>query len=421
LIEIYHLRRLDGGYNQVVVIINEMRGVLLKNNFDQIASRRQTNSIKWTYYPEDTLPMWVADMDFPAPPAILDALHQAVSHGVLGYDVPTKALQETVTGRMEKLYGWHIDPSAVVAIPGLVSGFNAAANMLCEPGDGYLIQPPVYMPFNDLQQNHGFIRQEAPLPHAVETNKLRYLIDWESFKDGFNSKGSRTQMFLLCNPHNPTGQVYTRDELGHMAEICLEKNVVIVSDEIHSELLLSGSQHTPIASLSSEVASRTVTLIAPSKTFNVPGLFCGFAIIQDDELREKYKKVLERMTLHVSSLGLVAAQTAFSGECDHWLTELRIYLTANRDFILDYVEQHIPGLRTTVPDATYLAWFDFSKSGISDPYKFLLKHAKIALNDGAAFGTGGKGFVRFNFGTSKRLVTEGLERMKKAVDEYDPE
>jgi cystathionine beta-lyase len=360
-------------------------------------------------------------MDFPAPPAILDALHQAVSHGVLGYDVPTKALQETVTGRMEKLYGWHIDPSAVVAIPGLVSGFNAAANMLCEPGDGYLIQPPVYMPFNDLQQNHGFIRQEAPLTHTVETNKLRYLVDWESFKDGFNSRGSRTRMFLLCNPHNPTGQIYTRDELRHMAEICLEKNVVIVSDEIHSELLLSGSQHTPIASLSSEVASRTVTLIAPSKTFNVPGLFCGFAIIQDDDLREKYKKVLERMTLHVSSLGIVAAQTAFSGECDNWLAGLRIYLAANRDFILDYVEHHIPGLRTTVPDATYLSWFDCSGLNLSNPYRFFLKNAKVALNDGVAFGTGGSGFVRFNFGTARSLVAEGLERIKKAIDENESE
>ena len=389
--------------------------------FDQIASRRQTNSIKWTHYPEDTLPMWVADMDFPAPPAILDALHQAVNHGVFGYDVPTKALQETVTGRMEKLYGWQIDPSAVVAIPGLVSGFNAAANFLCKPGEGYLIQPPVYMPFNDLQQNHGFIRQEAPLIMSTENNELHCEVDWDVFNSGFNSLNSKTRMFLLCSPHNPTGQIYSKQELLRMAETCIKEDVVVVSDEIHSEILLGDHTHIPIASLSTEIADRTITLIAPSKTFNVPGLFCGFAIIPNSDLRASYSKAMERMTLHVNSLGLIAAQAAFSGACDEWLLDLRKYLTVTRDFIVDYVKENIPGIHTTVPDATYLAWFDFSKLEILDPYNFLLKHAKIALNDGATFGTGGKGFVRFNFGTARSLVEEGLERIKKAIDENEPE
>jgi cystathionine beta-lyase len=391
----------------------------MKYNFDRIPSRRQTNSIKWTHYQEDVLPMWVADMDFPAPPVILEALHQAITHGVLGYDLPTMALRETVAARMEKLYGWVVDPQAVVAIPGLVSGFNAAARALCEPGDGYLIQPPVYMPFNDLQQNHGFIRQEAPLIKIVEGSRLRYQVDWDFFQAGFNSLGSKTRMFLLCNPHNPTGQIYTRDELARMVEICLEKNVTVVSDEIHSELLLDGSRHTPLATLSSEMALSTITLVAPSKTFNVPGLFCGFAIIPAAGLREKYVKVLERMTLHVSSLGLIAAQAAFSGACDDWLAELRIYLTANRDFVVDYVEQNIPGIRTTVPDATYLAWFDCADLKLSNPYSFFLEKAKVALNDGIPFGTGGRGFVRFNFGTTRSLVAEGMERIKNGIDSHE--
>jgi cysteine-S-conjugate beta-lyase len=393
----------------------------MKYNFDLINSRRQTNSIKWTHYPEDVLPLWVADMDFAAPPVILEALQNAIAHGVLGYDVPTKTLQEAVAGRMEKLYGWQVDSQTVVAIPGLVSGFNAAARMLCVPGDGYLIQPPVYMPFNDLQQNHGFIRQEAPLTRIVEGSRLHYQVDWDSFQAGFNSLGCKTRMFLLCNPHNPTGQIYTRDELARMAEICLEKNVVIVSDEIHSELLLGGCQHNPLAILSSEIAAHTVTLVAPSKTFNVPGLFCGFAIIPDANLREKYIKVLERMTLHVSSLGLIAAQAAFSGACDDWLAELRVYLTANRDFVTEYVVQNMPGLRTTVPDATYLIWFDCTDLKLSNPYRFFLEKAKVALNDGIPFGTGGKGFVRFNFGTTRSLVAEGLERMKKVIDSHEAE
>lgn len=393
----------------------------VKYNFDVTPDRRQTNSGKWTYYAEDVLPMWVADMDFPAPPPILDALHQAVSHGVLGYELPTEALKETVASRMEKLYGWQVDPQAVVATPGIVSGFNVAAKALCEPGEGYLIQPPVYMPFNDLQKNHGFIRQEAPLTRNAAGGRLHYQLDWDSFQAGFNSLGSRTRMFLLCNPHNPTGQIYSQDELVRMAEICLEKEVVIVSDEIHCELLLGGRQHTPLATLSSEFASRTMTLVAPSKTFNVPGLFCGFAIIPEAGLRERFVKVLEHMTLHVSSLGLIAAQTAFSGACDDWLAELRLHLTANRDFVVDYVEKNMPGLRTTVPDATYLCWFDCAALNLSDPYKFFLRHAKVALNDGIPFGTGGKGFVRFNFGTSRSLVTQGLDRMKKAIETHEPE
>jgi cysteine-S-conjugate beta-lyase len=385
-------------------------------NFDQIIPRRDTNSIKWTKYPIDVLAFWVADMDFPAPPPILDALHRAVDHGVFGYDVPTTALKELVAGRMEKLYGWHIDPQAVVATPGLVSAFTAAARMLCRPGDGYLIQPPVYMPFNDLQQNHGFVRQEAPLVCSVEGNRLRYEIDWDSFAAGFNSLGSQTRMFLLCNPHNPTGQIYSREELAHMADICLQKKAVIVSDEIHSELLLGDSQFFPVAAISPEIAARTLTLVAPSKTFNVPGLFCGFAIIPDADLRERFEKELERMTLHVSSTGLISAQAAFSGACDDWLLELRQYLTANRDFIVEYIGKNLNGLRTTTPDATYLSWFDCTPLNLSDPYHFFLKEAKVALNDGVAFGTGGRGFVRFNFGTSRSQIEEGLNRMRKAIE-----
>ena len=398
-----------------------MRGVLLNNRFDQIASRRQTNSEKWTHYPDDVLPFWVADMDFPAPPAILDSLHSAVSHGVFGYEAATKALKETVAARMEKLYGWKVDPQAVVATPGIVSGFNAVAIALCQPGEGYLIQPPVYMPFNHLQHNHGFIRQEALLKLSTKGNELHYMVDWDAFSAGFNSLDSKTRMFLLCSPHNPTGQRYSKEELLRMAEICIREDVVIVSDEIHSEILLGDFTHTPIASLSTEIADRSVTLIAPSKTFNVPGLFCGFAIIPNSDLRAKFIKAMDRMTLHVNSLGLIAAQTAFSGACDEWLMDLRGYLTSNRDFIVGYIKENIPELLTTVPDATYLAWFDFSKLKISDPYRFLLKHAKIALNDGATFGTGGKGFVRFNFGTARSLVAEGLGRIKKAIDEKEPE
>ncbi len=392
----------------------------MPHNFDRIIDRRSTNSIKWNAYPEDVLPLWVADMDFAAPQPITKALQKAVEHGVFGYELPGKALLESVAARMKTLYNWEVAPESVVAITGLVSGFYAAAQTLCRPGDGYLIQPPVYMPFNDIQKHQGVIRQEAELGCVAQDNILRYQINWDSFDNAFHSGGSRTKMFLLCNPHNPTGQIYSAEELSHMAETCLKHDAVIVSDEIHSELLLGEQKHVPVASLSPKIAEKTITLVAPSKTFNIAGLFCGFAIIPNKELRERYKEQVERMTLHVASLAQVAAQAAFSGACEDWLAELISYLRANRDFLVDFVQSELPEIRATRPEATCLAWLDCSglvESGkISDsPYAFFLKNARVALNNGAAFGTGGENFLRLNFGCPRVTLEQALERMKKAL------
>ena len=404
-------------------------------NFDRTPDRRATNSAKWTWYPPDVLPLWVADMDFPAPPPVIEALRAAVEHGVFGYEMPSPALRESVVTRMKKLYNWSIHPESVVALPGLVSGFYAAAVALCRPGEGYLIQPPVYMPFNDIQKHLGVIRQEAQLIPHTQGNRLRYEIDWSAFRAAFHAGGSRTRMFLLCSPHNPTGQIYTPDELTRMAETCLQQNTVIVSDEIHSELVLgpstappgtggSAQSHTPIAALSPEIAENTITLLSPSKTFNVAGLFCGFAIIPSPKLRAQYKLQLERMTLHPNSLGQTAALAAFSGDCDDWLSELNAYLTANRDFAVQYIERELPGIRTTVPDATYMLWLDCNDlvqsgaiSADFSPYEFFLQKAKVALNDGPPFGSGGENFVRLNFACSRSTLEDGLERMKKALRE----
>jgi cystathionine beta-lyase len=385
-------------------------------DFDRLVDRRPTNSLKWNAYPADVLPLWVADMDFQVPPPITDALRAAVEHGIFGYEMAGKALRQSVAARMQKLYGWEVAEESVVAVTGLVSGFNVAATALCQPGDGYVIQPPVYMPFNHLQQNWGLIRQEAELSSVAQNGILRYDINWDTFAQAFDSDSSKTRMFLLCNPHNPSGAVYSREELAKMAETCLKHEAVIVSDEIHSELLLGGATHTPIAMLSPEVAARSITLISPSKTFNIAGLFCGFAIIPDDGLRARFKHQMERMTLHVASLAQVAALAAFSGDCDEWLAELRAYLTANRDYLVDFVAKELPGLRLTIPDATYLAWLDCSALNLAPtPYQFFLDKAKVALNDGAAFGTGGQGFVRLNFGCPRSTLQEALERMKTAL------
>jgi cystathionine beta-lyase len=392
----------------------------MSENFDSIIERRGTNSIKWRKYPGDVLPLWVADMDFAAPEPIRLALQRAVAHTVFGYESPSMELYETVAARMQTLYGWQVSPEAVVATPGVVAGFTAAAHALCTAGQGILVQPPVYPPFLNVHAAGGWMRQDASLGLETAGSTLRYIVDFDIFQKAFHSGGAKTGMFLLCNPHNPIGQVFSRDDLVRMADICLKNDAFICSDEIHSEILLGEAKHFPIAALDPEIANRTITLIAPSKTFNVPGLFCGFAIIPNQPLLERYKKTVERMAMHVNSLGLIAAQAAFSGECDVWLAALRAYLMGNRDYLLETIQSEFPGVRTTVPDATYLDWLDCTglvKSGIisGTPHEFFLKQAKVALNEGSEFGPGGEGFVRLNFGCPRTTLVEALGRMKTAL------
>lgn len=385
--------------------------------FETTPNRRNSLMLgKWTWYPKDVLPLWVADMDFPAPKPILNALKKSVDQGVLGYEFPSLALKETVAARMYRLYRWKFPPESVVVVPGLASGFNVAARAFCTPRKGLLVQTPVYNEFHEIKNNVGVAQNDAPFIQTVSGNTLHYEIDWKIFE----RQVKKCAMFLLCNPHNPLGIVFSRKDLLRMAEICLENDVLIVSDEIHSELLLGGKKFTPLAKLSAEIARRTVTLVAPSKTFNIPGLFCGFAVIPNPELRQRYVKVTEHLRLHVSSLGLTAAQVAFSGECDDWLKSVLRYLTANRDFLVDFVTKRIPDIRLTIPDATYLAWLDCNelvKSGRIEgsPFDFFMKEAKVALSNGKAFGRNSEGFVRLNFGCSRSTLRKALERMERSI------
>ncbi len=364
--------------------------------------------------------MWVADMDFPAPDPILNALRKALDLGMLGYDLEVKSLQRAAAARMGHLYNWQVEPDMVVVVPGIVSGFNAAAWTVCPPGSGILMQVPVYYPFLDVHQHVSLVQQSARLRQVRQDHTLKYDIDFPAFDAALDSGGAQTRMFLLCNPHNPTGNMFNRDELAHLAERCLERDVIICSDEIHSELILSGQQHIPMAVLSPEISDHTITLVSPSKTFNIPGLFCGLAIISNAELREKYRKQLERLTMHANSLGILAAQAAFSGECDDWLLALRSYLKSNRDYVTEVVRDRLPGIRTTIPDATYLAWLDcndlIAEGRIKgSAFEFFLNEARVALNDGAPFGSGDRGFVRLNFGCPRSLLVQALERMEKSL------
>ncbi len=381
-------------------------------NFDQPVVRRGTDSGKWGYYPPDVLPMWVADMDFRSADPVIRALHERVDQGVFGYGWDPKQLKEVLVARMARLYNWQITPEDIVFLPGLVSGLNVVSRAIGERGDGVLVNTPVYPPFHSGPVNQERELHVAELATQTQGKQVRYSIDFDAFTAAIKPN---TRLFLLCNPHNPVGRAYSREELLHLADICQHHNLVICSDEIHCDLLLGGVKHIPIAALDPEVAQRTITLMAPSKTYNLPGLGCSMAIIQSPELRQKLSKAASGIVPHVNILGYVAALAAY-GEADDWLEQLLAYLTANRDFMVSYLAQHLPQMRTTVPDATYLAWLDCRELGIpGNPQKFFLERAKVALNDGAVFGKGGEGFVRINLGCTRATLEQALEQLCEAL------
>jgi cystathionine beta-lyase len=359
--------------------------------------------------------MWVADMDFTAPPPILESLQKYAQYGDLGYRLPSTKLYETIAARLDKLYGWKVSADMIVTVPGVNIGYNIAARTFCTPKRGYLIQPPVYNEFHETRRKTGVPQVEAPLVKTIDGNRLEFEIDL----DVFRRAAKQVKMFLLCNPHNPVGRIYSPAELTRMAEICLRNNVLIVSDEIHSELLLDHNEFHPMAALSREIEEQTITLVSASKAFNIPGLFCAFAIIPNQKLREQYAETVQKMGIHVSAAGLVASQSAYSGSCDGWLRALRKYLTSNRDFVIEYVTKRWSQVRITIPQATYLAWLDFTQLDLEpSPYEFFFEKAKVALVDGALYGENGKNHVRLNFGTSRRILNQGLDRMNRALQSH---
>lgn len=388
----------------------------MQYNFDQVVDRRRTGSIKWKFYGDDVLPMWVADMDFPPPPPILAALHARVEVGDFGYELPSPALGERICERLQRCYNWSVTPDQIVYIPSLVTGLNAVCRAIGEPGDGVLVQTPVYPPFLTAPTNQGRVTQMAELEAVPNGRTFGYRVDYDRMNATVTD---RTRLFILCNPHNPTGEAYSREELLRMAEFCERHDLIICSDEIHCDLLLGGTRHIPIATLAPDIAERTITLMAPSKTFNIPGLKASFAIVTNPTLRKRLMTAMEGIVPWLNSFALAAMEVAYR-DCDDWLEALLAYLTANRTVVTEFVTNHMPWIRTTVPQATYLAWFDCRNAGIEgNPYEFFRREAQVALNDGIPFGAGGEGFVRLNFGCPRTLLLEGLERMKAALERID--
>ncbi len=378
------------------------------HNFDRIVDRRSTDSVKWNYY-GDALPLWVADMDFRAPEPVIRALRQRVEHGIFGYGTEPSELRPLLVEHLQRLYGWEVPAKALVFVPGVMSGFNLTSRAVTRPGDGLLVQTPVYSPILHIPKNVNLVMNEMELTRRTDG---QYEIDFDLFEATITG---RTRAFVLCNPHNPIGRVFRRDELERMAEICLRHDIVICSDEIHCDLVFEGHPHLPIASLAPEIAARTITLMAPSKTYNIAGLRASVAIIPDPELRKKFQAARADLVPNLDVLGYTAIVAAYR-DGGPWLQQVLRYLEENRDFLVDYASANLPGITMHRPEGTYLAWLDCREAALpGNPHKFFLEKAKVALNDGAAFGRGGEGFVRLNFACPRTILLEALERMRQAL------
>jgi len=380
----------------------------MQYDFDTLRDRRGSDSAKWKKYGEDVLPLWVADMDFVSAEPILQALHSRVDHAFFGYAMPLGELCETILERLKGLYEWEIRGEEIHYLPGLVTGLNFAIQAFTDPGEGVLVQPPVYPHFVKDPVQHGRALVDPPLVEKGGT----YEVDFEAFEKAITPQ---TKIFILCNPHNPVGRVFTRAELEKMAEICLRHRLIICSDEIHCDLVFPAFRHIPIASLSPEVAKWTITLMAPSKTYNLAGLQCGFAMILNPELARSWRRTTLGLNPGLNIMGQVAALAGYR-DGKEWLDQAIAYLKENRDFLYRAVPEKLPGVRMTRMEATYLAWLDCRNAGIQgNPFEFFLKEAKVALNDGGEFGRGGEGFVRLNFACPRRMLREAIDRMSGAL------
>jgi len=377
-------------------------------DFEEIIDRRGTESAKWQYYDQDVLPMWVADLDFKSPEPVIEALHNRVEHGIFGYGMPPEGLKPAIIQHLQDYFSWTVQPEEIEFVCGVVTGFTHAIYALTEPGDKILIQTPIYPPILEAPEATGRECVHNPL---IRNENGKYEIDFEDFE---RKAASGAKMFILCNPHNPVGRVFTREELTKMAQICLKYGLWICSDEIHADLIFSDHQHVPIANLSPEIAERTVTYFAPSKTFNIAGLSTSVYVAQNPELKKRLCETMPMLLGHPNILGLHAAQAAYqSGR--PWLRELLVYLESNRDYLADFVTHELPGVEMGVPEGTFLGWLDCRALGLESPHTFFLEEARVGLNDGETFGEIGRGFVRLNFGCPRALLTEGLTRMQTAL------
>ncbi len=384
-----------------------------KYNFDELVDRTNTNCIKYDgrqmfFGTEDVLPLWVADMDFKTPDFIINALKERLEHEVLGYTFRDDSYAESITNWLEKRHAWKVEKEWLSFSPGVVAGLTLAIEAFSKPGDEVIVQPPVYFPFFDSVKGTGRKMVENPL----KLENGRYTFDLEDLKQKITPE---TKLLLLCNPQNPGGMVWTREELEALTAICLENKVLIISDEIHSDLVFEGHKHIPLPTISEEVAQSCVVCMAGSKTFNIAGLTTSFVVIPNKRLLARYERELKVPHLHMGNIfGSVALKTAYR-EGEAWLEQMLVYLQENMQLVRTYLKENLPQVVPMEPEATYLVWLDFNALGLSDEElnERLLK-AGVGLNRGVQFGKQGSGYMRINIGCQRSALLQALERIKAA-------
>lgn len=371
---------------------------------------RERRGEKWSHYPADVLPAWVADMDFDIAAPIREAVEQRVARSDCGYPLAANAsgLPEVFCERLARRFGWQVAAEQVELFSDVVQAIYFGLLTLANEGDGVVIQTPIYPPFIGSTQATGRRPVLAPLVFGEQG----FEIDFDALGAAIDAG---TKILLLCNPHNPSGRCYSRGELEQLAELALRHDLSIISDEIHADLVFSPHRHIPIASLAPEVAARTVTLMSASKAFNIAGICLAFAVFGGERVRSAYATLPAHLRGGVSALSLAAVEAAFTAG-QPWLDEVLAYLLQNRDYLAATARQHWPGVRHAPPQATYLAWFDFTALDLpGGPYRYFLDSAKVALGDGARFGAPGRGCARVNFATSRHILEQITARMSEAL------
>lgn len=389
-------------------------------NFDLAIDRNRTSCEKWdnlqaVFGAGDALPMWVADMDFAAPPAVVKALHDRVEHGVFGYTFPPTSYKEAIAHWMQSRHSWTIQPEWIQFCPGVVPALSLLVEAFTAPGDQVMIQTPVYPPFYQVVKDHG---RELVTNTLLQNEDGDYVMDFDHLERSLSS--GLVKMLILCSPHNPVGRVWTRDELSRVADLCIRHHVLVISDEIHSDLVFEQGKHVPYAALSEEAAQSSIICTAPSKTFNIAGLNTANIIIPNEQHRSKFRKALKRFALgSITPLGAAATEAAYR-EGGEWLDALLVYIRDNMKLVHSYASEHLPEVKVYLPEATYLLWLDFRAMGMNSDElnRFLIHEAKLGLNNGAAFGVEGEGFMRMNVACTRATVQEALSRLHKAMDEW---
>lgn len=384
-------------------------------NFDEVIDRSNSDcskieNLKSLFGREDIIPLWVADMDFYSPPAITQAIMKRVEHGVFGYTVQSEAYFNSIINWLNRRYNWIVSKEEINYVPGVVKGFSIAIEEFTEVGDNIIIQPPVYHPFRIMTK--ALNRNVVNNPLILENGQ--YKMDFDGLRKIVSENNCK--MLIFCNPHNPGGRVWSKDELEELSQICFENNILVVSDEIHSDMALPGFTHTPFATVSTEAEDNSITLMAPSKTFNIAGIVSSFAVISNKEIREKYHSFVKKRGLDEGNLFAYTATVAAYNECDDWLDEMLKYVQNNVDFVDSYLKANIPEIKAILPEASFLIWLDCRSLNLSqhELVKLFVDKAGLALNDGSIFGVGGEGFMRLNVGTSKCILEKAMNNLKNA-------